>query len=111
MFIIKKKVNNKNFKKQPPPHNQKPQNNAQQSPGLINTLGQGMAWGAGSSIGHSLIYGIFGSNKANQEKLEKEKKCKEFQDYYMSCQKYNYLNYDTCDFIKKDLKLYCDSVN
>ena len=105
MFIKKK------MKKQPPPPKKKSQNNVQQSQGFINILGQGMAWGAGSSVGHSLINEIFGSNKATQEKLEKEKKCKEFQDYYMRCKKYNHINYDTCDFIKEDLELYCDFVN
>jgi len=111
MFVIKKKVNNIYSKKQALPPNQKPENNFQQSPGFINNLGQGMAWGIGSSLGHNLYNGVFGSSKVQQEKLEKEKKCKELQDYYMNCQKYNYLNYDTCDFIKKDLKLYCENKN
>ena len=115
MFINKKKLLKKKQppppKQKPPPPNQKSQNNIQQSPGLINTLGQGMAWGAGNSLGHSLYNGIFGTNKVTQEKLEKEKKCKELENYYISCQKYNNTNYDTCDFIKKDLKLYCNGIN
>ena len=106
------KKNNKNKIPPPPKKSSKPiqtQTNNQQ-PSLLSTLGQGMAWGTGTSLGHSLFNGIFGNSQKKQEELEKQKKCEEMKKYYNSCLQYNHINYDTCDFIKKDLKKICDNM-
>jgi hypothetical protein len=82
-------------------------NNQQQS--LLTTLGQGIAWGTGTSLAKS----IFTSNSENNQKkeeLDKQKKCEEMHKYYNNCLQYNYINYDTCDFIRKDLKKICDNI-
>ena len=72
----------------PPPPAPIAQSNPQQSTGFLGNMIQGMALGAGSSIGHKMVDGLFNGKEQNEEKKDEPNKIENiYMDHYIQCMK------------------------
>ena len=103
---IKRMLKKKDQSNPPPP--MKPQNNTSNPPvpaptgGLFSvlsqTLGQGMAFGAGSSIGHKVIDTVTGVGSTTNSKVTNNIHCEDIKKSYELCLETN----GFCDQVRKD---------
>jgi hypothetical protein len=88
----------------PPPRTYPSQHVESSSPGLLTGLGQGIAIGAGSSIGHRVVSSVFGSSSPPQEEPKKDssRNCELQFKRYVECSDNFQAHSDTCHDLLDD---------